>query len=34
MSYGYDSVSDAVVWGIIVRDLDKLQAEVKNLLNE
>ncbi|WP_445738610.1 HepT-like ribonuclease domain-containing protein [Mariniflexile sp.] len=34
ISYGYDSVSDAVVWGIIVRDLDKLQAEVKNLLNE
>jgi len=34
ISHGYDTVSDDIVWGIIVRDLDKLKAEVKNLLRE
>ena len=34
ISHGYDTVSDDIVWGIIVRDLDKLKAEVKNLLKE
>lgn len=34
ISHGYDTVSDDIVWAIIVQDLDKLQAEVKNLLTE
>lgn len=34
ISHGYDTVSDDIIWGIIVRDLDKLKAEVKNLIRE
>ena len=34
ISHGYDTVSDDIIWGIIVRDLDRLKAEVENLLEE
>jgi len=34
ISHGYDSVSDDIIWAIIVRDLDKLKEEIKNLLKE
>ena len=32
--HGYDSVSDDVIWGIVVRHLPVLQAEVEKLLEE
>jgi uncharacterized protein with HEPN domain len=32
--HGYDSVSDDVIWGIVIRNLPVLQNEVENLLNE
>ncbi len=32
--HGYDSVSDDVIWGILIRDLPVLQKEVEGLLNE
>ena len=32
--HGYDSVSDDVIWGIIVRYLPILRAEVEKLLEE
>lgn len=32
--HGYDSVSDDVIWGIIVKNLPVLQKEVEQLLNE
>ena len=31
---GYDSVSDDVIWGVVIRNLPILQKEVKILLNE
>ena len=31
--HGYDSVSDDVIWGIVIRNLPVLQKEVENLLN-
>jgi uncharacterized protein with HEPN domain len=31
--HGYDSVSDDVIWGIVIRHLPILQAEVEKLLN-
>ncbi len=34
INHGYDTVSDEIVWAIIVRDLDKLKVEIKNLLRE
>lgn len=34
ISHGYDTVSDEIVWTIIVKDLGKLQQEVKTLLKE
>ncbi|TAE23138.1 MAG: DUF86 domain-containing protein [Cytophagales bacterium] len=34
MIHGYDSVSDDIIWGIVIRHLPVLQAEVKTLLNE
>jgi uncharacterized protein with HEPN domain len=34
ISHGYDTVSDDIVWAIIVRDLDKLKLEIKYLLRE
>ena len=32
--HGYDSVSDDVIWGIVIRNLPVLQQEVEELLNE
>lgn len=32
--HGYDSVSDDVIWGVIVRNLPVLQKEIEELLNE
>jgi uncharacterized protein with HEPN domain len=32
--HGYDSVSDDVIWGIVVRHLPVLQAEIHELLGE
>lgn len=32
--HGYESVSDEVIWGIIINDLPILQVEVELLLNE
>ena len=31
--HGYDSVSAEIIWGIVIRDLPKLEEEVKSLLN-
>lgn len=32
--HGYDSVSDDVIWGIVIKNLPVLQKEVAVLLNE
>ena len=32
VSHGYDSVSDDIIWAIIVRDIPKLGKEVNSLL--
>lgn len=32
--HGYDSVSDEVIWGIVIKNLPVLQKEVEVLLNE
>ncbi|NQU87656.1 MAG: DUF86 domain-containing protein [Mariniphaga sp.] len=32
--HGYDTISDDVVWGIIINHLPKLKSEVEKLLNE
>jgi uncharacterized protein with HEPN domain len=32
--HGHDSVSDEIIWGIIVRNPPILQAEVKSFLSE
>jgi len=32
--HGYDSVSDDIIWGIVIRHLPILQIEVENLLGE
>lgn len=32
--HGYDSVSDDVIWGIIIKNLPVLKTEVSQLLNE
>lgn len=32
--HGYDSVSDDVIWGIVIRNLPVLQKEVESLLND
>ena len=32
--HGYDSVSDDVIWGIIIRHLPILQSEIQDLLGE
>ncbi|MDP2412287.1 DUF86 domain-containing protein [Daejeonella sp.] len=34
ISHGYDSVSDDIIWAIVVRDLSKLEKEVSQLLAE
>ncbi len=32
ISHGYDSVSDDIIWAIIIRDLPLLKTEVETLL--
>lgn len=32
--HGYDTVSDDIIWGIVVRHLPLLQLEIERLLNE
>lgn len=32
--HGYDSVSDDVIWGIVVKHIPLLQIEIRRLLNE
>lgn len=32
--HGYDSVSDDVIWGIVIRHLPILQTEIRQLLSE
>lgn len=34
ISHGYDSVSDDIVWAIVMRDMVLLKAEVKDLLGD
>jgi uncharacterized protein with HEPN domain len=32
ISHGYDSVSDDIIWAIVIRDIPKLEAEIDTLL--
>ena len=32
--HGYDTISDDVIWGIIIRYLPKLKSEVEELMNK
>lgn len=32
--HGYDSVSDEIIWGIVIKYLPTLQTEIETLLNE
>jgi uncharacterized protein with HEPN domain len=32
--HGYDSVSEEIIWSIVIRDLPNLEKEVKELLEE
>ena len=32
--HGYDSVSDDVIWGIVIKNLPILKQEVETLLNK
>jgi uncharacterized protein with HEPN domain len=32
--HGYDSVSDDVIWGIVIKNLPVLKTEVTHLLNK
>ncbi len=32
--HGYDSVSDEIIWGIVIKHLPILQLEIEKLLNE
>lgn len=32
--HGYDSVSEEIIWSIVVRDLPKLEKEIDNLLED
>jgi uncharacterized protein with HEPN domain len=32
--HGYDSVSDDIIWGIVIRELKPLQNEVRELLGD
>jgi uncharacterized protein with HEPN domain len=34
MIHGYDSVSDEMIWGIVIRHLPILQKEVEKMLGE
>lgn len=31
ISHGYDSVSDDIIWAIVIREIPKLEAEINNL---
>jgi uncharacterized protein with HEPN domain len=33
ISHGYDSVSEDILWGIIIRNLPELESDVKQLLS-
>ena len=33
ISHGYDSVSDDIIWAIVIRDIPKLTIEIENLLD-
>jgi uncharacterized protein with HEPN domain len=30
--HGYDSVSEEIIWSIVIKDIPKLKAEIQNLL--
>ena len=32
ISHGYDSVSDDIIWAIVIRDIPKLKVEIESLL--
>lgn len=32
--HGYDSVSDEIIWGIVIKQLPTLRTEVEKLLEE
>lgn len=32
--HGYDTVSDDIIWGIVIKHFPMLQQEIENLLNE
>jgi uncharacterized protein with HEPN domain len=32
--HGYDSVSNEIIWGIVIRDLPNLEIEIKRLLKD
>ena len=32
--HGYDTVSKDIIWGIVIRDLPKLETEIKRLLKD
>jgi uncharacterized protein with HEPN domain len=34
ISHGYDSVSDDIIWAIIIRDIPHLKSEIENLLDK
>lgn len=34
LNHGYDSVSDDVIWGIVIRNLPVLQKEIEMLLKQ
>jgi len=34
ISYGYDSVSEDIIWTIVVKDLKNLKEEIIELLSE
>ena len=34
ISHGYDSVSDDIIWSIVIRDIPKLQEEIDVLLSK
>src|SRR4051812_13744414 len=34
ISHGYDSVSDDIIWAIVIRDISKLEEEIEELLKQ
>ena len=34
IAHGYDTISDDVIWGIIINHLPKLKSEVEELMNQ